>query len=296
MPSPSQDISTFIEHLWLECGLSHNTQDAYQRDLQGFQRWLGHQQSLLGASEQQLIDYLAWRYEQQYSPRSTARQLSSLRRFYQYCLRESLIHQDITEHIASPKTGRSLPKTLTEAEVDTLLTTPDTSTWLGLRDRCMLELLYACGLRISELVNLSTDHIQHQQGALRVKGKGGKERLVPMGEEAHLWLDRYLIERSNQIPNQPHCKTLFPGRYDQPMTRQTFWHRIKHYAVLSGITVNISPHLLRHAFATHLLNNGADLRSVQMLLGHQNLSTTQIYTHIAQHHLQRLHKEHHPRG
>ncbi len=291
-------ITQFINHLWLEKGLSSNTQSSYKRDLQQFDQWLvkHHNKALNQAQQPQLIDYLSWRHESNYKASSTARSLSCLRAFYRYLLRESLIDQDISQNIEMPKLGRPLPKSLSEKDVDNLLSTPDTNTALGLRDRCMLELLYACGLRVSELVNLTVDRINLRQGVILVDGKGGKERLTPMGEEALSWLEKYLRLSRPELLKQPGSSTLFPGRADKPMTRQTFWHRIKKHAASAGINSEVSPHVLRHAFATHLLNHGADLRVVQLLLGHSDLSTTQIYTHIATQRLVDLHAEHHPRG
>ncbi|MGI2025929.1 site-specific tyrosine recombinase XerD [Endozoicomonas acroporae] len=302
MPTPaSLEIQAFLQHLWLERGLSKNTREAYQRDLLLFSEWLQkHTQNvgklLLSASEEDLRRFLGWRYEQGYHPRSTARQISSLRAFYRYLLQSEQITTDITANIDMPRQGKALPKTLSEEEVESLLSSPDTDTAIGLRDRAMLEILYACGLRISELVNLKMDNINLRQGVLRIIGKGRKERLVPMGQNAIEWLQQYIRQARGDLLNQYDSRTLFPGRQGRPMTRQTFWHRIKRYNTIAGITTDVSPHVLRHAFATHLLNHGADLRVVQLLLGHSDLSTTQIYTHIANHRLSELHREHHPRG
>lgn len=298
IPAPIQD---FLQHLWLERGLSDNTREAYQRDLLLFQRWLAQQQSddkdlLLSATASDVLDYLGWRYEQDYHPRSTARQISTLRSFYRYLLQTQQIGSDITANIDMPRQGKSLPKTMSEAEVEALLRSPDTNTAIGLRDRTMLELLYACGLRISELVNLNMDNINWRQGVVRVTGKGKKVRLVPMGQSAQQWLEQYIKNTRMALLNDHESSTLFPGRAGRPMTRQNFWHRIKHYNKVAGICTEVSPHVLRHAFATHLLNHGADLRVVQLLLGHSDLSTTQIYTHIANHRLSELHRQHHPRG
>ena len=292
------EITRFLQHLWLEKGLSDNTRSSYRRDLMHFEEWLGNneQKSLSAATPDCLRHYLGWRYEQHYKPASTARSLSSLRGFYRFLFRENDIDSDITANIELPKQGRSLPKTLTESEVDALLNAPDTSTPLGLRDRCMLELLYACGLRVSELVSLTVDQINLRQGIVRVNGKGGKERLSPMGEEALTWIVDYMKIARPELLNGLDTPVMFPGRKGQPMTRQTFWHRIKHHRQVAGIKADVSPHVLRHAFATHLLNHGADLRVVQLLLGHSDLSTTQIYTHVARHRLETLHAEHHPRG
>ncbi len=302
MPAPiPAPIQHFLQHLWLERGLSDNTREAYQRDLLHFQRWLAQRQSndkdlLLSASASDVLDYLGWRYEQDYHPRSTARQISTLRSFYRYLLQTQQISSDITANIDMPRQGRPLPKTMSEAEVEALLRSPDTNTAIGLRDRTMLELLYACGLRISELVNLNMDNINWRQGVVRVTGKGKKVRLVPMGQSAQQWLEQYVKNTRMALLNDHESSILFPGRAGRPMTRQTFWHRIKHYNTVAGISTEVSPHVLRHAFATHLLNHGADLRVVQLLLGHRDLSTTQIYTHIANHRLSELHRQHHPRG
>ena len=301
MPAPaSLETQAFLQHLWLERGLSKNTREAYQRDLLLFSRWLqGHSHRgnpLLTASEEDLRRFLGWRHEQGYHPRSTARQISTLRAFYRYLLQSDQVTTDITANIDMPRQGKPLPKTLSEEDVESLLNSPDTNTAIGLRDRAMLEILYACGLRISELVNLNMDNINVRQGVIRITGKGGKERLVPMGHNAIDWLEQYISQARAGLLNQYESRTLFPGRQGRPMTRQTFWHRIKHYNTIAGINTDVSPHVLRHAFATHLLNHGADLRVVQLLLGHSDLSTTQIYTHIANHRLSELHREHHPRG
>ncbi|WP_216638582.1 site-specific tyrosine recombinase XerD [Endozoicomonas arenosclerae] len=293
-------LNLFLNHLWLEKGLSENTRSAYKRDIEHFSGWLTSSNSSITdpdqPSTQDLSDYLAWRHEQNFKPSSTARALSSLRGYFRYQLREGKIEHDITQNIEMPRQGRPLPKSLTETDVENLLAAPDLDTELGIRDRCMLELLYACGLRVSELVTLSLDRINLRQGIVRIEGKGNKERLVPMGEEALNWLQRYLHESRPLLINDSENRVLFPGRNGNPMTRQTFWHRIKQHAVTANIQSNVSPHVLRHAFATHLLNHGADLRVVQLLLGHSDLSTTQIYTHIAQQRLSDLHESHHPRG
>ena len=223
--------------------------------------------------------------------------LSSLRRFFQYCYREKLRTDDPTIQLAAPKLPARLPKDLSESQVDDLLAAPDVTDPLELRDKAMLEVLYACGLRVTELVSLSLPDVSLRQGVIRVIGKGNKERLVPMGEEAVYWLEVYLAQARPALLNGQAADVLFPSKLGRQMTRQTFWHRIKHYAVVAGIaTEKLSPHVLRHAFATHLLNHGADLRVVQMLLGHSDLSTTQIYTHVATERLRTLHQQHHPRG
>lgn len=241
--------------------------------------------------------FLAGRLDRGYKATSSARMLSSLRRFFQYCYREKLRTDDPTIQLAAPKLPARLPKDLSESQVDDLLAAPDVTDPLELRDKAMLEVLYACGLRVTELVSLSLPDVSLRQGVIRVIGKGNKERLVPMGEEAVYWLEVYLAQARPSLLNGQAADVLFPSKLGRQMTRQTFWHRIKHYAVVAGIaTEKLSPHVLRHAFATHLLNHGADLRVVQMLLGHSDLSTTQIYTHVATERLRTLHQQHHPRG
>ena len=282
----------------MERGLSENTLSAYRRDLTLFSEWLDQQgaQSLLTADASQIQSYLGLKLRQGASPRSSARFLSAARSFYRWSLREGRIVDDPTLRIESPKQGRPLPKSLSEADVDQLLSTPDLELPLEFRDRTMLEILYACGLRVSELVSLRVEQVGLNQGIVRVLGKGGKERLVPMGEEALDWLTQYMRgPRSELLKGQP-SNVLFPSNRSREMTRQTFWYRIKIYAKRAGIQTHLSPHTLRHAFATHLLNHGADLRVVQMLLGHSDLSTTQIYTHVASQRMQALHEQHHPRG
>ncbi|MDY6979845.1 MAG: site-specific tyrosine recombinase XerD [Pseudomonadota bacterium] len=291
-------IEQFLDALWMERGLSENTLSAYRSDLGQFGQWLDGQGrgSLRDVRREQIQGYLAQRLEQRGSPRSTARLLSSLRRFYAWLRREQQIGEDPTALIEAPRLGRPLPKSLSESDVEALLLAPDTETHKGLRDRCMLEVLYATGLRVSELVNLHMGQINRQQGVVRISGKGGKERLVPLGEEALGWLQRYLQEVRPAVLDGAAAEAVFLSNRRQPMTRQTFWHLIKDYSRRAGIDKPLSPHTLRHAFATHLLNHGADLRVVQMLLGHSDLSTTQIYTHIAKARLQELHAQHHPRG
>ncbi|NER60535.1 site-specific tyrosine recombinase XerD [Pseudomonas sp. MAFF212428] len=290
-------IDQFLDALWLEKGLSDNTRDAYRSDLALFNGWLQEQGvELPGAGRELILDHLAWRLDQGYKPRSTARFLSGVRGFYRYLLREKLIGVDPTLQVDMPQLGRPLPKSLSEADVEALLQAPDLSQAIGQRDRAMLEVLYACGLRVTELVSLTLDQVNLRQGVLRVMGKGSKERLVPMGEEAVVWLERYLRDGRNDLLSGRPSDVLFPSQRGEQMTRQTFWHRIKHQAQVAGIGKALSPHTLRHAFATHLLNHGADLRVVQMLLGHSDLSTTQIYTHVARARLQELHARHHPRG
>lgn len=299
MSQPSDPlIEQFLDAIWMERGLSENTLAAYRNDLSGFARWLTKQQntSLMTARRDQVQAYLAHRVTGKASPRSTARLLSTLRRFYAWLRRENRISEDPTALIEAPKLGRPLPKTLTESEVEALLAAPNIETLLGLRDRTMLEVLYASGLRVSELVNLSATQVNLQQGVVRVTGKGNKERLVPLGDEAVSWLERYLREARNSLLNGHPSDALFVTQRREAMTRQAFWYMIKRHAHNAGIQKDLSPHTLRHAFATHLLNHGADLRVVQMLLGHSDLSTTQIYTHVARARLKDLHARHHPRG
>lgn len=290
-------VDAFLDATWMEKGLSENTLAAYRRDLQAFDGWLqGRGTGLLGVTAADIHGFLAHRLQQGLSARSTARFLSSLRGFYHYLLRENRLAEDPTLLVDSPKLGRPLPKSLTEQDVDALLSAPDIEDPLGLRDRAMLELLYACGLRVSELTGLRMANLGLNQGVVRITGKGGKERLVPMGEEALVWLQRYLKESRPELVGPGSEDIVFPSRRGQPMTRQTFWHRLKRHAVVAGVRKPLSPHTLRHAFATHLLNHGADLRAVQLLLGHSDLSTTQIYTHVARQRMQELHAKHHPRG
>ncbi|MDY1018439.1 site-specific tyrosine recombinase XerD [Pseudomonas coleopterorum] len=290
-------IDQFLDALWLEKGLSQNSRDAYRSDLALFNGWL-HERgiALEAAGRDVLLDHLAWRVEQGYKARSTARLLSGARGFYRYMLREKLIGSDPTLQIDMPQLGKPLPKSLSEADVEALLQAPDLSEPIGQRDRAMLEVLYACGLRVTELISLTLDQVNLRQGVLRVVGKGNKERLVPMGEEAVVWVERYLRDGRHELLGGRPSDVVFPSQRGEQMTRQTFWHRIKHQAQVAGIAKSLSPHTLRHAFATHLLNHGADLRVVQMLLGHSDLSTTQIYTHVARARLQDLHAKHHPRG
>lgn len=290
-------VEQYLDALWMEKGLSDNTLAAYRRDLSDFVNWAQRNQGdLLTISAVEIQSYLAERMEKGLKSRSAARVMSCLRGFYRYQLRENRIKEDPTILVENPRLGKPLPKSLTEEEVERLLAAPNIDDELGFRDRTMLELLYACGLRVSELVGLTVSEVSLNQGVVRIVGKGGKERLVPMGEEALDWLQRYLtLVRPFLLCAGP-IDVVFPSRRGRPMTRQTFWHRIKAYAKQAQINKPLSPHTLRHAFATHLLNNGADLRVVQLLLGHSDLSTTQIYTHIAQHRLKALHAEHHPRG
>ena len=251
---------------------------------------------MMGTSRADLQDFIAWRVHAGARPRSTARQLSSFRRFFRYLVREGVVREDPTAQIAMPKIGRSLPKSLTEEEVEALLSAPVVSDPLGNRDRAMLEVLYATGLRVSELVNLRHGQVNLNQGVIRIMGKGNRERLIPLGEEAMRWLTEFFNGARSEILLERQTDYLFPTRRGDRMTRQAFWHIIKRYARKSGISKELSPHTLRHAFATHLLNHGADLRVVQMLLGHSDLSTTQIYTHVARERLKEMHSQHHPRG
>ncbi len=288
-------IDVFLDGLWMERGLSENTLQAYRSDLRKFSAWQSARGTELVATR--ASDVLAFLAAQPgRSVRTSARRLSSLRRLFQFLVREGHIAEDPTALVEAPRLGRSLPKALTEQEVEALLHSPDTGTARGMRDRAMLELLYATGLRVSELVSLRLDQVNLRQGVVRVFGKGGKERLVPLGEEAVEWLQRYLREARRDLFKSAPDATLFPGRGGRPVSRQAFWYALKRYAVKAGINKSISPHVLRHAFATHLLNHGADLRVVQMLLGHSDISTTQIYTHVARERLKKLHALHHPRG
>ncbi|MCX4025524.1 site-specific tyrosine recombinase XerD [Endozoicomonas sp. SM1973] len=290
-----QLINQFLDHLWLERGTSQNTLTAYRSDLSGFANWLESKPLLLVTADH-IQSYLQHRLQAGYNKRSQARCLSVLRRFYRYLLLQQLRQDDPTQHIAMPKLGRYLPRSLSEEQVEALLEAPDLSTLVGQRDKAMLELLYSSGLRVSELVGLTVHQLSLNQGALRVVGKGNKERLIPVGEEAQDWLESYLANARSHLVGGVSCEVLFPSTRGTAMTRQTFWHRVKKYAVLAGMGIEVSPHTLRHAFATHLLNHGANLRVVQMMLGHSDLSTTQIYTYVAQHRLQELYKEHHPRA
>jgi len=291
-------IKLFLERVWAEQGLARSTLASYGRDLDGLARWLHPRGTpLLAVQRQDLFDYLAERSTRQYASRSNARLLSSLRAFYSQQLRIGAIDHDPTALLDAPKLGRSLPKALSESEVEALIKASDIETPSGLRDRAMVELMYAAGLRVSELVNLPSAAVNLRQGVLRVMGKGSKERLVPMGEEAQHWLERYLAEGRPALVGKRDVMPLFVGGNGEAITRQQFWDLVKTLARRAGIdATRVSPHGLRHSFATHLLNHGADLRALQMLLGHSSLSTTQIYTLVAREGLKRLHKQHHPRG
>ena len=286
----------FLDALWLESGLSANTLSAYRSDLAAYEDWLKKKGlDLKSAGRADLLGYLAANVRQGLSPRSSARRLSTLRRFYRYLLREGVIRDDPTADVRSPSLGRPLPKAITEASVEKLLAVPADTT-LGRRDRAMLETMYASGLRVSELVTLSLNELDLTTGLVRVTGKGGRERIVPLGDEAAGRIRDYLDRARPELLGEQMNSAVFITRRGKPMTRQAFWQLIKRYAALAGVDSELSPHSLRHAFATHLLNHGADLRSVQMLLGHADLSTTQIYTHVARARLQSLHSSHHPRG
>jgi len=290
-------VDRFIDMLWMERGLSDLTLTAYRGDLEGAARQFRRQGTSLRSADVATIQaYLGQRLAAGNKPRTTARMLSSLRRFYRYLVREGVIRDDPTALIQSPRLGRPLPKTLTEQDVDRLLATAPVDTALGLRDRAMLETLYASGLRVSELVGLQLHEVNLRHGLVRVTGKGGRERLVPLGENAADWVQRYLREARGELIGARSSDALFVTARGGEMTRQNFWRMIKQRATRAGIRTSISPHTLRHAFATHLLNHGADLRAVQMLLGHADLSTTQIYTHVAKARLAELHALHHPRG
>jgi len=297
-PSSSEQlVDRFLDAIWMERGLSPNTLGAYRADLMTLWRGLSENNVLIEDAEKaDLLEFIARRVESGAKPRSTARQLSSFRRFFRYIMREGLRDTDPTADIAMPRIGRSLPMTLTEEEVDALLHAPNTDESLGHRDRAMLELLYATGLRVSELINLKQSQVNFNQGVLRIVGKGDSERLIPLGEEAQRWLRDFIDGPRMEILLERQTEYLFPTRRGGRMTRQAFWHIIKRYAKKAGIGKQLSPHSLRHAFATHLLNRGADLRVVQLLLGHSDLSTTQIYTHVARERLKEIHSEHHPRG
>ncbi|MGB2832425.1 MAG: site-specific tyrosine recombinase XerD [Methylotenera sp.] len=296
LDSDATQLDTFIDHLWLEDGLSKNTLESYRLDLTAFALWLTPQnKQLLTVDQADIQQYLAVKFPHS-KPRSISRLIASLRRFYRYLMRDNKISLDPTIQIQSPKLPRSLPKSLNEDEVVALLNAPNINEPAGLRDRAMLELLYACGLRVSELVGVKATEVSLSDGVVRVTGKGSKTRLVPMGEEAVDWISRYLSEARPAILQKRLCDALFVTNRGEAMTRQAFWYLIKRYALLAGINKHMSPHVLRHAFATHLLNHGADLRVVQMLLGHADISTTQIYTHVARERLKQLHSTHHPRG
>jgi len=294
-----QLIERFCDALWLEDGLSEKTRQAYAADLRQYAGWLVQRPGSFGLNSAGRAELLAWMSQglaDGLKTSTAARRLSGLRRFYRFLLREGLVAEDPTLRVDSPRLPRRLPDTLTEEDVNALLQEPDPAVVIELRDRAMLEILYGSGLRVSELTGLTVDQVNMRQGVVRVRGKGDKDRLVPLGEEAIDWLIRYMREARGDLLRGKASDALFPGSRAAAMTRQTFWHRVRLYAIRAGINKHLSPHTLRHAFATHLLNHGADLRVVQMLLGHSDLSTTQIYTHVARQRLQDLHQAHHPRG
>nr|WP_281422923.1 site-specific tyrosine recombinase XerD [Thaumasiovibrio subtropicus] len=296
--SDQQLLEQFLDAMWMERGLADNTISAYRHDLSTFLTYLENNQlTLMTVVSADLVGYQAWMQKKEYEQTSKARMISALKRVFQYLHREKLRNDDPSALLQSPKLPKRLPKDLTESEVEALLNAPDERDPIELRDRAMLELLYATGLRVTELVSLTTENVSLRQGVVRVVGKGNKERLVPMGEDAIDWMERFLQQGRPQLMGEVSGDVVFPSRRAKQMTRQTFWHRIKHYAQRANIDSDrLSPHVLRHAFATHLLNYGADLRVVQMLLGHSDLSTTQIYTHVATERLKKLHSEHHPRA
>ncbi len=290
-------VDAFLDALWAERGLSANTLDGYRRDLIKLRGALAAAGvELEHARREELLEFLAREMRAGRSPRSISRYVSCFRQYYRWMVREGRLSEDPTALIETPKIGRSLPKALSERQVETLMAAPDTRTPLGLRDRAMLELMYATGLRVSELTGLQMTQLHLNQGTIRVLGKGGKERLVPIGEQAQDWLRRYFEEARPTLMKGAQSEYVFVTSRRTGMTRQAFWHTVSRHARAAGINKKISPHDLRHSFATHLLNHGADLRVVQLLLGHSDLSTTQIYTHVAREGLKRLHEKHHPRG
>ena len=298
-PGPPDDaelVDGFLDAAWLASGLSDNTLAAYRSDLSKFMGWARRRGGSLASADGSLLARYFSDHAQLQSSRSAARSLSVLKRFYRHLRSEGIVHTDPCADLAAPAIGKTLPNTLSEIQVERLINAPDAATDLGLRDRAMLEVLYATGLRVSEVVNLELSHTDLQAGVCRTVGKGSKERLVPMGEEAVDWLKRYLSESRIRLLGQKQSTAVFVTRRGRAMTRQALWHNIRRYARIAGVDGHLSPHTLRHAFATHLLNHGADLRSVQMLLGHSSLSTTQIYTHVAGERLKSLHRRHHPRG
>ena len=290
-------IDQFLDWIWLESGLSQHTITAYRTDLKLYSRWLANRNTTLGkASRADLLAYLSFRMQQGIQSRTVARFLSTMKRYYQFAIAQKWITTSPVKDVVMPKTMRHLPKVISEQEVEKLLEAADTRSNYGLRDRAMLETLYATGLRVSELVNLSLSEINLQAGIVRVTGKGNKQRLVPMGEEAITWLEQYLNLARPELLRKQITDAVFLSSRGTAMSRQAFWQIIKKYASLIGLKSDLSPHTLRHAFATHLINHGADLRTTQMLLGHSDLSTTQIYTHVAKERLKSLHARHHPRG
>jgi integrase/recombinase XerD len=295
----SRLVERFADALWLNDGLARNTLESYRRDVSQFAAWLDESngKALLAAAPSDLLRHLAWQIEaKRAKPRTTSRLVSSLKRFFQFAVREGLRGDDPAVDLESPKVPRSLPKSISEASVEALLAAPEVETPQGLRDRAMLETLYASGLRVSELVGLKTVQVSLDMGVVRVLGKGSKERLTPLGEEAVEWIQRYQKEARPPLLGARKSDALFVTARGTAMTRQAFWALIKRHALKAGLGRAISPHTLRHAFATHLINHGADLRVVQLLLGHSDISTTQIYTHVARERLKALHRKHHPRG
>ena len=290
-------VDQFLDWIWLESGLSQHTITAYRTDLKVYAKWLaGRKTSLANASRADLLDYLSFRMQQGTQSRTVARFLSTMKRYYQFAIAQKWLTTNPVKDVVMPKTMRHLPKVISEQEVEKLLEAADTGSNYGLRDRAMLETLYATGLRVSELVNLSLSEVNLQAGVVRVTGKGNKQRLVPMGEEAISWVERYLNSSRPQLLRKQITDAVFLSSRGSAMSRQAFWQIIKKYAAMIGLKPDLSPHTLRHAFATHLINHGADLRTTQMLLGHSDLSTTQIYTHVARQRLKSLHAKHHPRG
>ena len=296
--SDRQILDAFIDNIWIEKGLSQNTLDSYRSDLEQFSSWLEKNNlNYIKTSKKEILSYLSFLFQKGLGSKTDARKLSSLKSFFRYLVFKSIIPNDPSSEVETPKLLKSIPKSISEKEVEALLAAPDEKTDIGLRDKTMIETLYSCGLRISELTNLELLNLNLRQGVIRVIGKGQKERLVPMGDQLIGLLELYISSSRKNLLNKRHSDFLFLSTRGQRMTRQSFWHRIKHYCLASGFEPDkISPHVLRHAFATHLLNNGADLRVVQLLLGHSDLNTTQIYTEVARQRLKRLHTEHHPRG
>ena len=296
--SDRQILDAFIDNIWIEKGLSQNTLDSYRSDLEQFSSWLKKNNlTYIKTSKKEILTYLSFLFQKGLGSKTVARKLSSLKSFFRYLVFKSIISNDPSSEVETPKLLKSIPKSISEKEVEALLAAPDEKTDIGLRDKTMIETLYSCGLRISELTNLELLNLNLRQGVIRVVGKGQKERLVPMGDQLIGLLELYISSSRKNLLNKRHSDFLFLSTRGQRMTRQSFWHRIKHYCLASGFEPDkISPHVLRHAFATHLLNNGADLRVVQLLLGHSDLNTTQIYTEVARQRLKRLHTEHHPRG
>jgi integrase/recombinase XerD len=296
--SDRQILDAFIDNIWIEKGLSQNTLDSYRSDLEQFSSWLEKNNlNYIKTSKKEILSYLSFLFQKGLGSKTVARKLSSLKSFFRYLVFKSIIPNDPSSEVETPKLLKSIPKSISEKEVEALLAAPDEKTDIGLRDKTMIETLYSCGLRISELTNLELLNLNLRQGVIRVIGKGQKERLVPMGDQLIGLLELYISSSRKNLLNKRHSDFLFLSTRGQRMTRQSFWHRIKHYCLASGFEPDkISPHVLRHAFATHLLNNGADLRVVQLLLGHSDLNTTQIYTEVARQRLKRLHTEHHPRG